>query len=385
MPHEVPIPEMTPVELVAAIEADHGVHVLDIRAPNRLESGKIDIVAPEHFHNVELSRLLALENLDEVGVERGAKVAVVCSRGNDSKQITRYLNDHGYHAASVHGGMIAWMEAMLPRYLATPPELDRFVQFDRVGKGALCYLLASDGEVLIVDPPRHTVTLIEMVDAAGWNVVGVLDTHAHADYLSGGPVLALALDAPYWLHPKDAVSPYDGARGKVSFSPLEDGQTLSCGRAELTVLSTPGHTEGSVTLRLGDAFALTGDFLFVKSVGRPDLGDRSDEWTPRLWQSLERARRDWPDDLVVYPAHYNASAGERRDDNTIGARFGDLKRINKPLAMATGEEFAAWVRAKQRPFPESYRQIKAVNIGLETIDDVTAEELEAGRNVCALD
>ena len=100
-------------------------------------------------------------------------------------------------------------------------------------------------EALIVDPPRHTVHYLETVDAAGARVVAIADTHAHADYISGGPTLALALDVPYYLNPADAIYPYDGTEGRIRYEPAVEGQTIRVGSAELTVVHTPGHTEGS--------------------------------------------------------------------------------------------------------------------------------------------
>jgi len=376
------IPEITPEELVRAVEAGREMAVLDVRAPERLANGKIDVVLPGRFFNIKGSELLAFDDVRDAGLDPSLPLAVVCGLGNDSKRIAKYLGDHGYHAASVQGGMTAWMETAIPRELAAPAGVDRFVQFDRIGKGALGYVLISGGEAFVVDPPRHTVRYLEAVDAAGADVVGVADTHAHADYISGGPALARLVDAPYYLHPADAVSPYDQEKGRVRFEPLEAGRQLRFGRAVLLVEHTPGHTEGSVTFRLGEC-ALTGDFVFVRSVGRPDLGGKTEAWTKVLWGSLERAKSTWSADLTVYPAHY-ASADERRDDRSVGGVFGDLLRENEPLALADEAAFARWVSDRARPFPDAYRKIKSINIGLATVDDLEAEELEAGKNQCAL-
>jgi glyoxylase-like metal-dependent hydrolase (beta-lactamase superfamily II) len=244
-------------------------------------------------------------------------------------------------------------------------------------------VLASDGEALVVDAPRHTAAYVEVIDDLGAQLVAVVDTHAHADYISGGPALARAHEVPYCLHPADAVYPFDGKPGPVPYEALEDGQVLRVGRAELTVVHAPGHTEGHCCFRLGDAFALTGDFLFVHSVGRPDLGGKAEAWTRVLWRSLERARAEWPPGLAVYPAHYAGSA-ERNKDFTVGAPFGTLPARNAPLALDSEEAFAAWVLARVGAFPESYRRIKAINIGLETADGALSAELEAGKNQCAV-
>ncbi|MHC4931225.1 MAG: MBL fold metallo-hydrolase, partial [Planctomycetota bacterium] len=351
-----------------------------VRAPFRLKSGRVDIVPDERFHNIAGSQLLKMD-LDASGLE--SPLVVVCGFGVDSRRIADYLSKRGFQASSLAGGMSAWMRDTASRELDPPETLDRYVQLDRFGKGALGYVLVSDGEAILVDPSRHTADYLQVVEQAGAKVVGIADTHAHADYISGGPALALSLKVPYYLHPADAIYPYDGTQGKIRFEPATDGRRIPFGRAELQVVHTPGHTEGSNCYVVAEQAALTGDFLFIRSVGRPDLGGKTEEWTGVLWQSLERVRREWRDDLRIHPAHYS-SAAERREDHAVGARFGELKERNGPLAMASGEEFAEWVMSHAGAFPDSYRKIKAVNVGLLQVDDAEADELEVGRNECAL-
>jgi len=384
MPEETPWSlEMTPEEFIAAVEAGRDMQVLDVRAPQRLESGRIDIVPDTRFLNVRGSELLAHEDVRETGLEPDVPLVVVCGLGSDSRRIAKHFLEHGYQAASITGGMVAWMRTALQRELQAPPGLDRLIQFDRIGIGALGYVLISEGEALVVDAPRHTVDYLGAIGDAGAKLVGTADTHAHADYISGGPALAAAHDVPYYLHPADAVYPYDGSEGKVRFQALRDGSTIRVGRAEIDVRHTPGHTEGSVTYRCGDHFALTGDFIFVKSVGRPDLGGKTEEWSEVLWNSLLDAKKSWPGGMAIYPAHYG-STDERRTDCSVGATFQALCRDNEPLAIADALSFKAWVMARTGKFPAVYRRIKAINLGLETVDDVEAEELEAGKNECAL-
>jgi glyoxylase-like metal-dependent hydrolase (beta-lactamase superfamily II)/rhodanese-related sulfurtransferase len=369
-------PEITPEELVEAVESGEEIHVLDVRAQERLAAGRIDIVPDERFHNMRGSELLAR---GDPGIPRGAHVAVVCGLGNDSRRIVQHLADKGFRAASLVGGMAAWNRTVIARELPAPPELDRLVQLDRIGKGALGYLLVSGGDAFVVDPPRF----VEAYEGGlgGATLVGVADTHAHADYISGAEALARAHDVPYYLHPLDAIYPYDGTPGALRFRPVVGGERLRVGRAEIEVVHTPGHTEGSVTYRCGDAFALTGDFIFVSSVGRPDLGGKTEEWTKVLFESLRRAKREWPAALRIYPAHYG-SAAERAADKTVGGAFGELE--NEPLRIDDAGRFAAWIRSRAGKFPDAYRKIKAINIGLESVEDEVADELESGRNECAL-
>ncbi len=270
-----------------------------------------------------------------------------------------------------------------PRALAAPPDLDHLTQFDRVGKGSLAYLLASDGEALVIDPARNPEPYRKVADELGARIVGVADTHVHADYISGGPALSAELGVPYYLHPSDNSHAYEGTPGKLDITPVEDGSVIEIGRCQVDVVHTPGHTMGSVTYRIGDAVAFTGDFVFVKSIGRPDLGGKIDSWTGVLWNSVVRARETFPDSIAVYPAHYSSDS-ERREDRSVWATFGEIRSSDGPLLIASETEFAEWVRAHVVSFPDAYRQIKAINVGLIEVSPEEADELEVGKNECAV-
>lgn len=376
------VPEITPQELARALEAGEPLQVVDVRNPVRVAAGRIDLVPEGRFHNVLGSVLRASASLEGTGIAPDLRTVVVCGHGNDSRVTVEHLRTLGLDACSLRGGMAGYMNLVIGRPLTPPPSLDRLVQFDRIGKGGLTYLLVSDGEALVVDPPRDIAPLLEAARAAGARITGVADTHVHADYISGATALSRASGAPYWLHPADSSYAYDGTPGRLEFSPLEDGGTLRVGRCTLDVRHTPGHTEGSTSLLLGQTHAFTGDFVFVESLGRPDLGDRAGEWAQVLWRSIETAKRAWPADALVLPAHYS-SERERRPDRTIAAPFGELLRSNAALAIAGRDAFLAWA-GRPAAFPESYRTIKAVNVGLRELTEREADELELGRNECAV-
>src|SRR2546429_1570707 len=180
-----------------------------------------------------------------------------------------------------------------------------------------------------------------------------------------------------------ARSPYDGAEGRFAYQPLGDGDTIAFGRATLVATHVPGHTLGSLALVADAALALTGDFLFVRSVGRPDLGGQRDAWAARLWDSLEGVRRTWPGDLLILPAHY-ASETERRADRSVAARFDVIAATNEAAAIQDRHGFLAWVADHTAVAPESYRTIKLANLGLVDVADPDAETLEFGPNQCAV-
>jgi glyoxylase-like metal-dependent hydrolase (beta-lactamase superfamily II) len=377
------ITQIPPQQLAERLDRGESLQVLDVRAPDKVAQGHVALGPELDFHALPSSKILALPDVGELRLDPARPVAVICGHGNSSKQATAFLRERGYDAYSVTGGMAAWETVYVERRLSPTPSLAHVVQVDRVGKGALSYVLVSDGDAVIVDPGRHIARYDALLAELDATPAAVVDTHLHADYLSGARVAAAHWQVPYFLHPDDAVSPYDGTPGRLAYQPLADGDTIAFGRATLRAAHVPGHTLGSVALLADDGLALTGDFLFVRSVGRPDLAGKSDAWAKLLWRSLERARTTWPGELLILPAHY-ASEAERRADRAIAARFDVIAATNPAAAIQDERAFLQWISDHGTTFPEAYRTIKEVNLGLLDVSDPEAESLESGPNQCAV-
>src|SRR5438876_9361603 len=323
------LPQISPHELAQRLDRGEPLQLLDIRASERVAQGAVSLGPTLDFRAFPASQMYALPRLDPLALDPGRPVAVMCGHGNSSRQATLFLRAQGFDAYSVTGGMAAWETVYLPRFLTPTPSVQRVVQLERVGKGALSYVLVSDGDAVVVDPGRHLEPYETLLRALDATPAAVIDTHMHADYLSGARAAARRWQVPYFLHPDDARSPYDGAEGRVEYHPVGDGDTIAFGRATLVAAHVPGHTLGSLALLADGALALTGDFLFVRSVGRPDLGGQRDAWAARLWDSLERVRQTWAGDLPILPAHY-ASETERRADRSVAARYAVIATTTVP-------------------------------------------------------
>ena len=385
LPPLPPLPQIPPQELAARLDRGESVQVLDVRAPERVAEGHVAFGPQLDFHALPNSKILALPDLRQLQLDATRPVAVICGHGNSSKQTTAFLRERGYEAFSVAGGMAAWETVYVARHLAPTASLSHVIQLDRIGKGALSYLLVSDGDAVLVDPGRHLDRYKEVLAEVRATPVAVVDTHLHADYLSGARAAAEGWGAgiPYFLHPDDAVSPYDNTPGRLAYQPLRDGDTIAFGHATLRAAHVPGHTLGSIALIADEGLALTGDFLFIQSVGRPDLGGKGEKWAQSLWHSLERARNDWPGELLVLPAHY-ASEAERRADRAVAARFDVVVATNAAAAIQDEREFLHWVADHSGPIPDAYRTIKEANLGLLDLSDSDAGMLESGPNQCAV-
>jgi len=374
------VPQLAPEDLARRLDAGEPVQVLDVRAPERLNTGRVTLGEKLAFKNLTGSTLYAMPTLDGLGLDTGAPIAVICGHGNSSQRATRFLMEHGVAAFSVTGGMAAWEQVLIPRPLPAPSGMSHLIQVDRVGKGALSYVLGSDGEAVVIDAARHLEPYEAIFRESKLTPRAVIDTHAHADYVSGARAAAKRWGVPYFLHTEDTRSPYDGTPGRLDVRPLGDGDVIAFGKTNLRVEHTPGHTLGSVTLVAAGGPAFTGDFIFVRSVGRPDLGGRVAEWGPILWQSLERSRT-WPADRLIVPGHY-ASENERAADRSVSASLESVRRENPALTLRTEREFLEWVSRTPSP-PDTYRTIKLANLGLLELSDADIDILEAGANQCA--
>src|SRR5207249_7921931 len=147
------------------------------RAADKVAAGHLTFGQALDFHALPGSELYRLPSLESLHLDAAGPVAVVCNHGNSSKKATAFLRERGVAAFSVVGGMAAWETVYLPRALSPTPSFEHVVQLDRIGKGALSYVLLSEGEALIVDPSRHLDRYAAVAEHFGG--VHVRVHHAH--------------------------------------------------------------------------------------------------------------------------------------------------------------------------------------------------------------
>ena len=177
--------------------------------------------------------------------------------------------------------------------------------------GSNCYILISSGKALIVDPSISIDTITEALDAEGATPVGVLLTHGHFDHITSIDKIRDKYSIPVYIHKNDADMLTDGHknaffvffRRDCVYRPadvlVEDGSVIELGDEKITVVHTPGHSEGSVCYHCGD-FLLTGDTLFSDNIGRSDLYGGDDQ---KLRDSLDRLESDIDLNITIFPGH----------------------------------------------------------------------------------
>src|SRR5262245_8281285 len=237
-----------------------------------------------------------------------------------------------------------------------------FYYFDS-GCAAYVFGCAGKGLATVVDPQNRDLdSYVEFAAAKGMRITHVIDTHVDSDHISGGRVLAERTGGVYALHESAPVA--------FPFFSLRDGQEIGFGNVTAKVLHTPGHTPESVCLLVTDTtrgaepwFVLTGDTLFVGSVGRPDLSDRVEQGARDLYRSLQRQILPLPDDLEVYPAHFSGSVCGKGMSGKPMSTLGFEKRFNPLLTGASEDRFVSTLTQTVLPEPLNKTEIIRRNQG----------------------
>ncbi len=229
----------------------------------------------------------------------------------------------------------------------------------------------------VVDPSADDDVYLRLADEHGWVIDRVFDTHLHADHLSGARALADTTGALLHLNPADHF--------EFAYEPLEGGDRFELpGGTDFSVvaLHTPGHTRGSTVYLVDNRAVLTGDSLFIESVGRPDLADRAREFAHDLYRSLHDSLLVLPDGLLVLPGHYSDEVIVR-PDQPVAASLGDLRR---DLAAISFDEatFVDWAASRSVERPPNYTKIVEINMGRVRDPLPTLRHLEVGPNRCAV-
>jgi hydroxyacylglutathione hydrolase len=239
------------------------------------------------------------------------------------------------------------------------------VYFEQFYLGCLAhasYLLASEGEAVVVDPQRDVELYLNAASAHGLKIRHIFETHLHADFVSGHQELAARSGAQIYI----------GSHAGATFPHVDvsDGFELKFGKVSLRVLETPGHTPESICLVVTDlekgiapCAVLTGDTLFIGDVGRPDLSPRH---TPAqlaglLYNSLHTKLMTLPDNVLVYPAHGAGSLCGKNMRAERSSTIGTERLTNYALQIKSREEFIQQLTSHLPARPEYFAKDAEIN------------------------
>ena len=374
-------PSIAPRDLHRTVSAGDRVTVLDLRDRDEVGAWRIEGEGVT-VRQAPMMRFVAAEATGAVAdlaaeLDLREPVVVVCGEGEASDHVAGLLAGAGIEARTLAGGMEAWADL----YPAAGIEVGdaTIVQYHRPSSGCLSYLIASGDEAAVVDPLRAFVDrYVEDAAERGVSIAAAVDTHVHADHVSGIRDLAAETGAR-------TVVPAGAPDRGLAFEAetVADGGTITVGEAAIEARHAPGHTSEMTALSV-DGVLLAGDSLFLESVARPDL-ERGSEGARDLAEQLHDTLgdlRSLPEDTLLAPGHVAPGAAPREDGAHAG-RLGDLRERLDLLGLDRGA-FVERVLADLPPRPANHERIIATNLGRETLGAAEAFELELGPNNCAV-
>ncbi|RLM34778.1 MBL fold metallo-hydrolase [Haloarcula sp. Atlit-120R] len=376
------VESVTPETLKSRIDDGESVTILDARMSGDYEEWHIDgenveSINVPYFHFLEDE--LDADIIADVPDDR--EVTVLCAKGGASEYVAGTLAERGYDVHHLEDGMNGWARIYETVEVTDYDGAGTLLQYQRPSSGCLGYLVYDGGEAAVIDPLRAFADrYFDDADELGVDLKYALDTHIHADHISG--VRELDAAGVEGVIPAAAVD--RGVTYADDLTTAEDGDTFEVGNVTIETVATPGHTTGMTSYLIDESLLATGDGLFIESVARPDL-EEGDEGAPdaarMLYESLQERVLTLPDDTLIGGAHFS-DAAEPANDGTYTAPIGQLVEEMDALTMDE-DDFVETILADMPPRPANYEDIIATNLGQNTVDDEEAFTLELGPNNCA--
>ena len=345
--------------------------IVDVREPDEFADWRITPSV-----NLPLTDLDFVGNVENIADER--PIIAVCTRGNRSLYAVDLLREGGLSAWSLEGGLVAWSKLHICARIQIPGLEDAaIIQVRRMLKGCTSYIVGNASECAVLDPSTAMEQYTSIAARYGLRITHVIDTHQHADHISGAKILANATGAKLHLNALEGFR-FDG------FEPTQDWDRISLNRGSLTIeaMHTPGHTVGSTCFLIEKRALISGDTLFLEGVGRPDLHGREETRARELYRSCRRVFSKLNPEVIVLPGHFGL------DTNTIeeSPLSRTLAQIDNyvRLTSTSESEFVETLLVHELPPPSNYQSIIRINRGESHLDPALIDLLEEGHNRCIL-
>jgi glyoxylase-like metal-dependent hydrolase (beta-lactamase superfamily II) len=353
--------------------------LLDVR--NDVEFGRFKVEGPYSVDmlNVPYMEFIEKEAESVAKVPRGKKVCIVCAKEGSSKYVGEILVNHGYpEVAHMKVGIKAWGNLLAPIRVARTDSYELH-QFRRPGKASCSYGLISGNEMMVFDPAKNFQFYLDFAKQRGCTISKTAETHRQADYISGSDALR-QVAAVEIVAPEDDFKP-----ATFPYTPARHGDRHRVGKGgpEVEVIHTPGHTPGSTCYLIDGKYLITGDTVFIESIGRPDLGGMAEAWSQMLFRTMTEIMLKLDRDTVILPGHY--IEWDEADDNLVfAATMGQIRERNADIYGIDNESaFFRFIKSNMRPQPEEYARIREINAGLVQVDEEQQEIMDIGKNECA--
>jgi hydroxyacylglutathione hydrolase len=244
--------------------------------------------------------------------------------------------------------------------------------------GCASYVIAEDGEAAVIDPKWEIDEYLELAEEHGFRISHVLETHNHADHVSGHGRLAKATGAVIHVSEKAGVA--------YEHEPLADGDAVAIGQVQIVAIATPGHRPEHLAFVVEDGsrsgspwLVVTGDSLFVGDLARPDLAVEPEDGARDLFSSVRRLL-ELEDFAEVWPGHIGGSlCGGAGMSEKPGSTIGFERRFNRLLSLGDEQKFVRELTDHLAPQPPNFKQIVALNSGPLVSEAQSLDPLAPGR------
>jgi len=262
-----------------------------------------------------------------------ARVVMLDAHGTVAAKVAQVLQNKGWHVSELVGGVQEWRQYTVQADAFTNARV-RIVQFHRLGSGCLSYAVVSGGCLAVVDPLEPVDDYLLLAQRERVQITHVIDTHVHADHVSGARELLRRTNAVYMV-PHSEIH-----HERLGITKL-DRTTLRLGAVDVHVriADTEGEVGGSALLVVDEACVLSGDAVIVGELGIADLSGSAHEWAEKLFNTVLRTQKSLEDDVLILPAHY-ADVQAVNAGGVVGAVLGDVRLGAEAMARVNNVKFS---------------------------------------------
>ena len=359
----------------------HDFTLLDVR--NNEEFGRFKVEGPYLSKMVNIPYVEFIEKEDEsvaqILVPKDESIRIVCAKEGSAKYVGEILLKNGWKDVRfLEGGIKTWGNMLAPKLVVSRQGFELY-QFIRPGKASCSYGLIYGDEMAVFDPSRNVKFYQTFAAEHGCEIKKTFETHLQADYISGSQQISSDAGAGIVGHENDF------KEAAFAYKKVNDQEivTFSKGGPQGKAIHMPGHTPGSTSYLIDDHYLISGDTVFILSIGRPDLGGKAEEWSKLLFDTLKTKIDGLSDDLVILPGHY-MEWSEANQEQIFADTLGNIKKKNGNIYGIQAEsDFVRFIKANIRKQPDVYADIRKVNAGLLTVDEEEQDVMDLGKNECA--
>lgn len=297
-------------------------------------------------------------------------VVLLSQEEPEARKVASRLRAKEYEVSVLQGGQQTWDAFYVQSTIVETPRM-KLVQVHRLATGCLSYAVVTGQEVIVVDPARHIEQYLAIAERENAKITHVIDSHVHADHLSGALALLMETKATYRI-PLSELKDF-----QIPVEPMRPG-TMHIGSVDIHVLvmDTEGRAAGSALLVLGTECVLSGDTIAVGEVGIPDMPGSAQEWADKMWNVIMRGVTGLRNDVLILPAHF-ADIQAVNEGGYVGAMLGDLRKGAKALLKSKVLTFPHHPRSFVSNQPPLSTDIREINAGLQTLREGQADTLES--------